>query len=154
MFFIVPDRSRETLDGIINRFVKPHSVVFSDGWKGYETLTGYQRYVVIHTERFAKYAFLDNYFVVKVTTNHIEREWVELRQYINGLSPEDVSERLFEIAYWLFQLSTGNPDDELDNMCNMCNIRDDCKRRTGPEMPPSAFVLSQAGHLVGGPLWG
>ena len=152
MFFIVPDRSRETLVGIINRFVKPHSVVFSDGWKGYETLPGYEHYVVIHAERFVKYAFLDNYFVVKVTTNHIEREWVELRKYIHGLSPEDVSDRLFEITYRLFRLSTGNPDDDLVNMCN--DIRDYCKRQTDPEMPPSAFVPSQAGHLVGGPLWG
>ena len=126
-------------------------MIFSDGWKSYAKLPGFEHYVVIHGERFVRYFFLDNIFVVKVTTNNIEREWVELRKYVRGLTLDEVRERLFEVTYRSFRLCNGNLNDNLMNMYN--DIGAYCKRKIEPDRPPSAFVSSQAGQLVQGPLW-
>ena len=148
---MVPNRTRETLVDIIDKYVKKDSVIFSDGWKSYAELPGLQHYVVIHGERFVKYCFLDNRFVVKVTTNNTERERVELRKYVRGLSVDRVADRLFEVTYRLYRLSCGNINGNFTNMDNY--ISSYCKRQTDPYQQPSAFVPSRAGQVVQGPLW-
>ena len=66
-------------------------IVRTDG-KSYAELPGFEHDVVIHGERFIRYFFLDNRFVVKVTTKLIERELVELRKYVRGLTLDEVRE--------------------------------------------------------------
>lgn len=95
--------------------------------------------------------FLDESFVVRVTTNHSERERFERRNYVNSLSPYDAFERLFETTFMLFRLSTSNPDNALVNMCK--DIRDDRKRQKDHEKPRFSFP-SLPGHLVGGRILG
>ncbi len=47
---IVPDCSKATLQAVIRGKVKPHVVVHSDGWRGYDGLVdvGYERHLRIH----------------------------------------------------------------------------------------------------------
>ena len=145
LFFMVPNRRRNTLSAIINQYVVPGSILFSDGWSGYGNLDNLQHYVVVHKERFVMYHFMNN-FILKITTNHIEREWVELRKYIRGLPPDMVRERLFEVSYRLFRLSTGNINDNLRNIYE--DIAEFCRRMNSPTTP-SAFVPSSGGFVVG-----
>ena len=65
--------------------------------------------------------------VLKVTTNHIERIWVEMRKDLRGVKREDVEARLREVPYRLFRLwSARFADNEqalIDDICSY--VRDD-----------------------------
>ena len=99
VLFHVPDRKAATLVPIIERFVKPNSFVFSDKWAGYVSLNGtFHHFIVVHNKRFVKYHF-DGRDVVKITTNHIERVWVDVRKAIRGVAIEDVNRRIQEVPY-------------------------------------------------------
>lgn len=54
--FHVPDRTRETLVGLIQTYVKPHTMVHSDGWMAYRNLANgpvpYFHEWVNHTENY------------------------------------------------------------------------------------------------------
>ena len=76
LFFVVPDRSAETLLPIIRKYVAPGSIVFSDAWPAYNRLRpAYDHYVVVHKRRFVQYHFPRNegLVVVNISTNNIER---------------------------------------------------------------------------------
>ena len=53
---------------------------------------------------FVTYLFFANQLVLKVTTNHIERIWVEMRKDLRGVKKEDVERRLREVPYRLYRL--------------------------------------------------
>ena len=93
------DRKGRTLIPIIERYVKPGSIIFSDKWAGYINLGGkFQHFTVVHKERFVKYHFADDgRTVMKVTTNHIERAWVDVRRSLKGVPVDDVPKRLDEV---------------------------------------------------------
>ena len=76
---------------------------------------------------------MDNNFILKITTNHIEREWVELRKYIRGLPPDMVRERLYEVSFRLFRLSTGDINDNLRNIYE--DIYGYCRQMSTPTIP-------------------
>ena len=65
---------------------------------------GYEHFVVVHKKRFVQYQFLPNQVVIKVTTNHIERIWVEMRKDLRWVKKEEVEQRLPEVPYRLFRL--------------------------------------------------
>ena len=46
--FMVSNRRRNTLSNIINQYIVPGSIIFSDGWSGYVNLHNLQHVVVIH----------------------------------------------------------------------------------------------------------
>ena len=53
LFFVVPDRSAETLLPIIRKYVAPGSIVFSDAWPAYNLLRPeFDHFVVVHKGRF------------------------------------------------------------------------------------------------------
>ena len=88
--------------------------VFTDKWLAYWDLrNGYGHFVVVHKKRFVQYHFFPNQVVIKVTTNHIERVWVEMRKDLRGLKKEDVERRLREVPYRLFRLWSGNLETEM-----------------------------------------
>ena len=96
----MPNRKASTLIPIIEKYVKVGSIIFSDKWSAYVTLNQkYQHYVVVHSRRFVKYNFFGNGFILKVTTNHVERVWVEVRKAIRGVLVKDVEKRVSEIPY-------------------------------------------------------
>ena len=81
LFFRVEDRSRETLEQIIMENVLPNSMVFTDEWPGYNHLKdlGYNHYTVCHKREYSRNV-IEGTRIIRVTTNHIERMWLELRK--------------------------------------------------------------------------
>ena len=51
---IVPDVKKSTLEPLIRQRIKPHSIVFTDGYKGYDTLdvAGFKHHRINHCETF------------------------------------------------------------------------------------------------------
>ena len=87
VFFIVKDRSKATLHSIIQRHVIPGTTIYSDEWRGYwgiEAL-GYRHQTICHKKRFSRFE-ADGDLVERITTNHIERMWVGLRQTVKFMS--------------------------------------------------------------------
>ena len=105
---------------IIPKYVAPETMIFSDMWPAYNGLSlEFEHYTVVHKRRFVQYHFPIDHEgeVVKVTTNHIERMWVELRRDLRGLLKTEVAKRLDEVPYRLFRLATGNDDLNFLNAC-------------------------------------
>ena len=85
-FFVVDSRDSDTLTKIIKKFVVPGSIIYTDEWAGYNSLSslGYQHKTICHTRRYSMFEFDDN-TVSRITTNHIERMWVELRKTVKSM---------------------------------------------------------------------
>ena len=119
VFVVVPDRKAETLIPIIRKYVRPKSIIFSDKWVAYNCLGDeYDHFSVTHKYRFVKYVFLADRKVLKVTTNHIERLWVELRRILRGLSCEDLSRKLAQVPYRLMRMTPGKHADNIAQFFN------------------------------------
>ena len=82
---------------------------------------GYEHFVVVHKKRFVQYHFFPNQVVLKVTTNHIERIWVEMRKDLRGVKKEDIERRLQEVPYRLFRLWSAKLEDRDEAL--MADIR-------------------------------
>ena len=145
LFFVVPDRSAQTMLPIIRKYVARDSIIFTDAWPAYNDLhRDYKHYTVVHKKRFVKYHFVPgpDRVVVKVTTNHIERMWVELRRELRGVEKAVVPERLGEVPYRLMRLSTGNDDANLENALNDIVTFANELRRTRNENMPDGYESS------------
>ena len=108
LLFVVKDRKAETLIPIIRKYVKPGSIIFSDSWSAYFSLDGeFKHFVVVHKRRFVKYLLFENRVVLKVTTNHIERIWVDMRLILRGVPMDEIRRRLNEVPYRLMTFVPG-----------------------------------------------
>ena len=117
ILFVVPNRRAETLIPLIRKYVKPGTVVFTDHFLAYWDLqNGYEHFTVVHKKRFVTYLFFRNQVVLKVTTNHIERVWVEMRKDLRGVKKEDVERRLREVPYRLYRLWSAKLEDNEEAM--------------------------------------
>ena len=82
--FIVPlhkegqDRSARTLIPLIKKYIRPGSIVISDGWAAYNTVgqEGYTHKVINHSEQ-----FVDTNDPV-IHTQTIERAWRDLKEWV------------------------------------------------------------------------
>ena len=85
-FFVVEKRDSDTLTKIVQKFVIPGSIVYTDEWAGYNSLSslGYQHKTICHVRRYSMFEF-DGNTVSRITTNHIERMWVELRKTVRSM---------------------------------------------------------------------
>ena len=102
-------------------------------------------FVVVYKERFVHYHFFEGNMVLKVTTNHIERSWVEMRKHLRGVRRDEIHRRIYEVPYRLWQLSTGNRDQDFNNLVHdLVRFNEDQKIRE----IPSAFKPSNAGEVV------
>ena len=82
------------------KYVLPGTIIFSDKWAGYIDLNKrFKRFTVTHNERFVKYIFFKGRKVLTVTTNHIERVWVEVRRKLRGVKRGDVPDRINEVLF-------------------------------------------------------
>ena len=83
-------RSRDTMNQVFARHVRPGSTVFTDGWGGYRDLNdeGYDAFVVVHARSYIQsYINLATGKVVVVSTNAIEGAWAHAKEHfrrING----------------------------------------------------------------------
>ena len=68
-------RSAEELAPIIQKYVIPGSVIYSDMWKAYDSLStlGYQYHKINHSDRFVE---------GQVHSQNIERLWRDLKEWI------------------------------------------------------------------------
>ena len=115
LLFVVKDRKAATLIPIIRKYVKPGSIIFSDSWSAYYALDGeFKHFVVVHKRRFVKYLLFENRLVLKVTTNHIERIWVEMRLILRGVPREEFPRRLNEVPYRLMTFVPGRNQENLE----------------------------------------
>ena len=105
MFFIVEHRDAQTLEKIIGEFVLPGSTVFTDEWAGYNGLAamGYNHHTICHKRRFSRFIFKDE-TATRITTNHIERMWVELRKTMKYMKTENLEKYLNLEPYRLLHL--------------------------------------------------
>ena len=116
VFVVVPDRTTNTLLPIVQKYVKPGTYIFSDNWAAYHALGGsFKHFTVTHKRRFVKYLFLEDMLVLKITTNHIERLWVELRRILRGVTCERLPEKLALVPYRLMRIT---PGQHVENMMN------------------------------------
>jgi transposase-like protein len=92
----VENRSAETLVPIIQRYIRPGSIIHSDMWRSYAGLRdlGYEHYTVNHSEHFVD---PDSY----ACTNTIEGTWNGMKANIRPRSRtrEDVEGHLYEFIW-------------------------------------------------------
>jgi len=70
-------RDAETLIPLINKYILPGSVIVSDGWSAYRTISkhGYEHQVINHTEHFVD---PEN---PEIHTQNIERLWRDVKEW-------------------------------------------------------------------------
>ena len=95
LFFYVPDRSHNTLIPLIQRYVAEHSMIFTDEFATYKCLRdlGYKHYTVCHKYEFSHYV-IEGRNIIRVSTNHIERLWVELEKTLAHMTLEKTKQCL------------------------------------------------------------
>lgn len=73
-FSVVENRTAETLIPLIRKHIRPGSIIISDLWKGYSSLSqlGYTHYTVNHSKEFKDAK-------TGAHTNHIETTWHQLK---------------------------------------------------------------------------
>ena len=117
IFFVLPDRRKETLEKIIKANVKPNSVIFTDEWRGYNGLEaiGFQHKTICHQRRYSRFEFQGN-IATRVTTNHIERMWVELRKTLKFMNMELVVRYIGLETYRQMSMFSLSHDVNMENM--------------------------------------
>ena len=105
LFFIVESRDAATLTHIIKKFVEPGSTIYTDEWAGYCNLSseGFDHKTICHQRRFSRFEWDEN-AVTRITTNHIERMWVELRKTLKAMSVRDMERYILLEPYRLLNL--------------------------------------------------
>ena len=105
LFLIVENGDAETLTRIIKKFVLPGSTVFTDEWAGYCDLTreGYTHKTICHLRRYSRFEWDENE-VTRITTNHIERIWVELRKTLKSMTVAQLEKYILLEPYRLMKL--------------------------------------------------
>ena len=104
LFFIVENKDASTLTRIIKKFVLPGSTIFTDEWGGYCDLTreGYTHKTICHLRRYSRFEWDENE-VTRITTNHIERMWVELRKTLKSMTVAQLEKYILLKPYRLMK---------------------------------------------------
>ena len=100
IFFVLPDRSKATLEKFIRENVLPGSTIYTDEWRGYSGLKrlGFNHKTICHKKRYSRFEFKGN-LATRVTTNHIERMWVELRRSLKYMGLKSFSRYIWLETY-------------------------------------------------------
>ena len=117
LFFVLPDRSKETLHRFIVANVLPGSTIYTDEWRGYNGLDqkGFTHKTICHARRFSRYE-INGTMVTRVTTNHIERMWVELRRSLKFMDRENFIQYIDIESYRQMYMYHANPYDNVLSM--------------------------------------
>ena len=104
-FLLTRRRSADVLVPFIRQHVARGSILISDEWRGYsrELARDYVRLTINHSVQYG-YTVNFNGQRLSVNTNHIEREWVEVRKILKNI-PEDrynkkLDEEVFRMLYF------------------------------------------------------
>ena len=117
LFFILPDRKKETLHRFIVENVLPGSTIYTDEWKGYNGLEniGFVHKTICHKRRFSRFEF-DGNIATRVTTNHIERMWVELRRTLKYMNMKDFMKYIWLETYRQMRLFSLSHNENIKNV--------------------------------------
>ena len=88
-FMITVRRNADVLIPFIQANVLPGSILISDEWKGYTDVLerDYTRFTINHSVQFGRTILIGD-TVVLINTNHIEREWVEIRKVVRNVAED------------------------------------------------------------------
>ena len=100
LFFHIKQKNAETLERLIQANVLPGSMIFTDEWAGYNSLNrlGYKHLTVCHKNEFSRFVIEDTK-VIRVSTNHIERLWVDVRTTLAFMTLERTKDSLYLESY-------------------------------------------------------
>lgn len=95
----VADRSADTLEMLILKYVRPGSCLYSDKWKGYRTYTLFEQQQLLHRTVNHTYNFKDP--VTGVHTNTIEGMWGHMKSVIprQSRTEEKIEKHLWEFMW-------------------------------------------------------
>ena len=105
LFFVVKRRTKEVLFDIIKENVARGTTIYTDQWGGYDGLgnEGFTHKTINHTRRFSRVE-IDGTSATKITTNHIERIWVELRKTMKHMDKKTFKRFINLETYWELKL--------------------------------------------------
>ena len=98
MLEICDDRKAETLIPIIASTVKPFSIIWSDQWKAYNTLSNYG---FNHSKNFVDPS-------TGVNTQKIEGTWNIIKQFLDKNGLKDRKNLELYVHEWCFRRNIGN----------------------------------------------
>lgn len=105
-FLLTEKRGANVLVPFIKSKVKPGTLLISDEWKGYssELDEDYKRATVNHSKEYGHKEVIGGVEVL-INTNHIEREWREVRKVLENRQFSQFSSQLNKEAFRLMFLS-------------------------------------------------
>ena len=98
------DRSAATLIPLIKKFIRPNSVIISDGWKAYNSIgsEGYEHKVVNHSENFVDPHDPETH------TQTVERLWRDIKEWTRRPGMKSV---YFEQYFGRYLFLKAHPED-------------------------------------------
>ena len=111
-FMVTEKRTAAVLVPFIRDWVEPGTVLVSDEWRGYtqELEQYYLRPKINHSEQFSRFDIVDG-VEMNINTNHIEREWVEVRKVLRHQNLDAYNDMLNKEIFRLLYL-TGKSVEE------------------------------------------
>ena len=105
-------RNADVLIPFIQANVLPGSILIRDQWKAYtdELERDYTRFTVNHSVEYGRVIFISA-MMIQINTNHIEREWVEVRKVVRHVT-EDRYTFEFEREVFRMMYFNGNSHEE------------------------------------------
>ena len=98
-------RNADVLIPFIQANVLPGSILISDERKGYTDVLerDYTRFTINHSVQFGRTILIGD-TVVLINTNHIEREWVEIRKVVRNVAEDryliEFERKVFRMLYF------------------------------------------------------
>ena len=94
-FLLTERRSGDVLVPFIKQHIAPGTILISDEWKGYtdELQRDYTVLNINHSKEYGRYVVIDG-VELSINTNHIEREWREVRKAVECRKLEQYAEEL------------------------------------------------------------
>ena len=111
-FMLTVRRNADVLIPFIQANVLPGSILISDQWKAYtdELERDYTRFTINHSVEYGRVIFIGD-LMIQINTNHIEREWVEVRKVVRHVT-EDRYTIEFEREVFRMMYFNGHPYEE------------------------------------------
>ena len=112
---VVPDTSENTLIPEIVKKIKLHSIVYTDGYKSYNSLdvSGFHHHRINHSESFVN---------KKNHINGIENFWNQAKRVLRKYNGIERSAFPLFLKECEFRFNYGTPKHQLETLRNWCNI--------------------------------
>ena len=104
-FMLTVRRNADVLIPFIQANVLPGSILISDQWKAYtdELERDFTRFTINHSVEYGRTIVISD-MVIPINTNHIEREWVEVRKVVRHVAEDrymlEFEREVFRMLYF------------------------------------------------------